>query len=149
MAYPRLLGRFQQSTITASGRWVLVGSLSLTIVVVILLMRLTPAATSISEQVTPIVTQPVAVVSTTSGDLSPDQQLHLDRAERQLIAAAEQLVAARRLLSSIAPVLARNYLDLERRRTDSVALACDDVLRTIEDARSNINAISIPGRDQR
>jgi hypothetical protein len=86
----------------------------------------------------------VPTAATAQGDSNTSQieqdQLHLRHAQQELALAAEQLVAARRLLAELGPALSRNYLDYEKRRVNTIWTQCDTAQRAVEEARGNIAA---------
>ena len=67
-------------------------------------------------------------------DATADLRLHVGHSQQQLIVAAEQLAAARRMLAALSPELDRNYLQFQKRRADSAWIACD----VVEGARLEI-----------
>lgn len=148
MPYPQLTGRIGQSTAQAGGRAVFLAVVALAAILGLIAWRLAPRPVSTQPLPAVVVAEPVKPApDPTKSDLSDDQQLHLAHAEQQLVTAAEQLVAARRLLASLSPALSRNYLAIERRRAANVDAACDAAQRAIEEARNNLNAVSSSGKD--
>ena len=75
-------------------------------------------------------------------DATADLWLHVGHAQQQLIAAAEQLAAARRVLAALSPELNRNYLQFQKRRADSAGTACDAAQRAVEHALDELHVIT-------
>ena|ERR1700683_4574345 len=76
-----------------------------------------------------------------------DQQLRLAHADEELVRAAEQVTAARRLLAALGPDLSRSYLTFERRRSDAAWSACDVAAQALEQARDDLKVVASTGKD--
>ncbi|HLG56875.1 MAG TPA: hypothetical protein VI485_16170 [Vicinamibacterales bacterium] len=75
------------------------------------------------------------------------QHLHLAHAEQELVAAAEQLATARRLLAALSPALNRNYLQSERRQAERAWTVTDGAQRAIEQALEDIRFTLSQGKE--
>ena len=147
MAYPQLTGRTAQPATHTTGRAVFMAVLALALILGGAAWRLIPHPAA-APQPPEVATQPVKPApEPPKPNLTEDQQLHLAHAEQQLVAAAEQLATARRLLAALSPALSRNYLQFEKRRADSAWTACDAAQRAIEQARDDIKLITTTGKD--
>ena len=65
-------------------------------------------------------------------------RIQLAHAEQRLVAAAEHLNKARRLLSALSPQLTRVYLQNEKRSADAAWTACDTAQRALEEALDDV-----------
>jgi len=128
--------------------WAIIG---LAVILLVGAWRFRPQPTP--EPVTPsaapatvVVNPPAPVANPTralnTGDATADLRLHVGHAHQQLLAAAEQLDAARRLLAALSPELNRNYLQFQKRRADSAGTACDAAQRAVEHALDELSVIT-------
>jgi hypothetical protein len=147
MAYPQLTGRTAQAAEHTTGRAVFMAILALALILGMSAWRLIPHPAA-APQPSEVTVQPVQPApETLKPSPTEDQQLHMAHAEQQLVAAAEQLATARRLLAVLSPALSRNYLQFEKRRAESAWTACDSAQRAIEQARDDIKLITTTGKD--
>lgn len=149
MAHPLLTGRTAQPSESTAARAVFVAVLLLALVLGVSAWQLLPhpATAPQSPETVAQPLKPAAAEPPKTNPASEDHQLHLAHAEQQLVAAAEQLTTARRLLASLSPALSRSYLQFEKRRADSAWTACNAAQRAIEEALDDIKLISIKGKD--
>ena len=73
---------------------------------------------------------------------SEDLRLHMGHAQQQLVVAAEQLAAARRVLAALSPDLNRNYLQLQKRRAEAAGAACEAAQQAVEHALDELTVIT-------
>ena len=150
MAFPQLTGQTTHTAPSGSGPAVFVTVLALAGVLAVAAWRFVPHTTSViqSPPVATVVPPSPAAPSSPNVTQTVDEQLHLAHAEQELVAAAEQLNTARRLLAALSPDLNRSYLQFEKRRTDNAWTACDNAQRAIEQAREHIKVIASTGKDR-
>jgi len=147
MPIPQLIGHTASNPSQSSTRAVLVAVLTLAGILAVIAWR------ALSHDTPAIPSQPpvVATVATPAPKfIAPEdmQTLRLAHAEQSLVAAAEQLNAARRLLANLSPELSRSYLQFEKRRADSAWTACEAAQRAIEQARDDIKTVSSTRKDE-
>jgi hypothetical protein len=149
VAFPQLTGHTPHTSAPNSGSVVGLSVLALAAVFAVGAWRFVPLQSSAAPS-------PPAVVATAGPTTPPpgprlgpsdDQQLHLAHAEQELVAAAEQLHTARRLLAALSLDLNRSYLQYEKRRTDTAWTACDGAQRAIEAAREHLKVIASIEKD--
>lgn len=147
MAYSQLAGRVGASDRSPATRPVLAAVVILAALLGLVAWRWLPHVADVpraAPQQAPAVITPPA-----RADLdgpTEDQRLHLEHAEQALVMAAEQLTAARRLLSALGPELSRNYLTYEKRRADSAWTSCDTAAQAVEQARDDIKVVTVTPR---
>ena len=139
MPYPQISGRIEP--VQAVGRHIAIAvSILATIIGAFVWIFASRAQTPTApNQPSPA---PATIVVQPARPHLEEDRLHLSHAEQELAIASEQLVAARRLLAALGPSLSRNYLDVEKRRVEAIWMQCDTAQRAIEDARTNITAVS-------
>lgn len=148
MPFPQLIGQTTHGAARTSGRAVFTTVLVLAAILAVVAWRLLPRETTAAPQRAVVAAQPTQPrPEPPTPPPTEHQQLHLAHAEQELVAAAEQLNTARRLLAALSPELSRSYLQLEKRRADSAWTACDTAQRAIEHAREDIKAVSFTRKD--
>ena len=158
MPYPQLSGSTGLTSEPSTGRAVLFSVLALAAIMGVAAWRFlphpappvpTPAPAQMVApplEATPPPAKPAPEPPPNPGP-TEDQRLHLDHAEQALVAAAEQLIAARQVLAALSPNLSRSYLKYERRQADSAWTSCDAAARAIEQALDDIKVITSKGKD--
>ena len=143
MPSPLLTGQVSQNRGTGSEIvWAIVG---LALVLAVGAWRLWPQPPAPPPPSTPAVTltaAPTPAPQAPTRDASEDLRLLMGHAQQQLIVAAEQLDAARRVLAALSPELNRNYLQSQKRRAETAGLACEAAQQAVERALDEIRVIT-------
>jgi hypothetical protein len=150
MAFRQLTGQTAHTAPSNTGPAVLVAVLALAAVLAVAAWRLVPHNTSAidSPPAAPVTPHAPSAALSANAAKTSDLRLYLTHAEQELVAAAEQLNTARRLLAALSPDLSRSYLQFEKRRADNAWRACDNAQRAVEQAREHIKVIVSTGKDQ-
>lgn len=145
MAFPQLSGRMAGG---AGGRsstnGVVMSVLGLALLLALVAWRFLPEGAAVHQETSGAVQ--LAMPESRTIDTVVNRQLRLAHTEQQLVAAQEQLMMARRLLSTLSQELRRNYLQSEKRRADGAWTACDQAQRFIEQSLDDIKSIAV-GKD--